>query len=41
MVMVIVMESVMGSVVVLDMGLAKGPSQFVSIGGSARAAKKN
>ena len=30
----------MGSVVVLDMGLAKGSGQFVSIGGSARAAKK-
>ena len=40
MVMVIVMESVMGSVVVLDMGLAKGSGQFVSIGGSARAVKK-
>ena len=29
----------MGSVVVLDMGLAKGSGQFVSIGGSARAVK--
>ena len=30
----------MGSVVVLDMGLAKGSGQFVSIGGSARTVKK-